>query len=147
MKHEPDNIAALGGLLRCHIALDEHDRARALLGTLDEATSQVPEIVSAIAALKLAQDAESASADTAELEARLSENPGSHETRFELAMAHFAAGRREQAVDELLEIVRRDRKWNEDAARTQLVQFFDAFGPDDPLTLSGRRRLSSILFS
>jgi putative thioredoxin len=147
LKHEPDNIAGLAGLLRCHIALDEHDRARALLGTLDETTSQVPEIASASAALKLAEDAESASTDTAELEARLSENPDNHETRFELAMAHFAAGRREEAVDALLEIVRRDRKWNEEAARTQLVQFFDAFGPDDPLTLSGRRRLSSVLFA
>ena len=79
--------------------------------------------------------------------AKVAADPADHESRFELAQAQFAAGAREDAVDSLLEIVRRDRTWNEEAARKELVKYFEAFGPTDPLTLSARRRLSSILFS
>jgi putative thioredoxin len=83
----------------------------------------------------------------AELEQKVAANPLDHQARFDLAVALNSRGRRQEAVDNLLEIVKRDRKWNDDGARKQLVQFFDAWGPTDEATVSGRRRLSSILFS
>jgi len=148
LKHEPDNLAALAGLARCHIALGEPAKAKTLLGTVPEDKRSKPEIASVLAQLSLLEAAgASAKADVGELDRRLAQNANDHEARFDLAMAHFGAGRREKAVDELLEIVRRDRTWNDQAARTQLVKCFEAFGPDHELTLSGRRRLSSILFA
>lgn len=148
LKHEPDNLAALAGLARCHIALGEPAKAKTLLGTVPEDKRSKPEIASVLAQLSLLEAAgASAKADVGELERRLAQNANDHEARFDLAMAHFGAGRREKTVDELLEIVRRDRAWNDQAARTQLVKCFEAFGPDHELTLSGRRRLSSILFA
>lgn len=148
LKHEPDNLAALAGLARCHIALGEPAKAKTLLGTVPEDKRSKPEIASVLAQLSLLEAAgASAKADVGELDRRLAQNANDHEARFDLAMAHFGAGRREKAVDELLEIVRRDRAWNDQAARTQLVKCFEAFGPDHELTLSGRRRLSSILFA
>ena len=78
---------------------------------------------------------------------RLAQDPADHQARFDLAMAHYAAGNRQQAIDELLEIVRRNREWNEQAARKQLLKLFEAMGPTDEMTVAGRRRLSSILFS
>lgn len=147
LKHEPDNLAVIGALARCHIALGDLKQAKSLLGTVPEAQQSKPEIAGPLASLALIEEAGAAAGDTAGLEARLMQNPDDHQARFDLAMAHFGAGRREAAVDELLEIVRRDRNWNDQAARTQLLKLFDAFGPDDDLTLSARRRLSSILFS
>ena len=81
------------------------------------------------------------------MESRLAANPGDHEARIELAIAVAAAGDKNRAVDELIELFRRDRNWNDEAARKQLVQFFEAWGPKDEATISGRRRLSSLLFS
>ena len=85
--------------------------------------------------------------DTSKLEAKVKAEPANHQARIDYAMALAAGGKKEEAVDQLLESIRRDRKWNEEAARKQLVQLFDAWGPKDPATLDGRRRLSSILFS
>ena len=85
--------------------------------------------------------------DTAKLEAAVNAEPANHQARIDYAMALAAGGKKGEALDQLLEAVRRDRKWNEEAARKQLVQLFDAWGPKDPATLEGRRRLSSILFS
>ena len=82
-----------------------------------------------------------------DLQARVAADPLDHQARFDLAIGLNAHGKREEAADQLLEIVRRDRNWNEDGARKQLVQFFEAWGPMDPMTLAGRRKLSSILFS
>jgi putative thioredoxin len=98
------------------------------------------------AALELAEQATKCGA-VGELQSKLQQDPADYQARFDLALAHYAAGEREEAVEQLLEIVRRARGWNEDAARKQLVKFFEAFGPADPLTISARKRLSSILFS
>ena len=86
-------------------------------------------------------------AGATKLRARLASNPDDHEARIELATALFGSGERENAIDELLTLFKRDREWNEQAARKQLVKFFEAMGPTDPLTLSGRRRLSALMFS
>ncbi len=105
------------------------------------------EIQAARAALELAEAGQKAQGATGELEARLKADPQDHQARLDLAVALFAAGERERAVDELLDIVRRAREWNEQAARKQLVKFFEAMGHTDPLTVDARKRLSSILFS
>ena len=103
-------------------------------------------VAAARAALELAEQAK-AVGPIDELEKKVAANPLDHQARFDLATALSAAGKRAEAADHLIEIVKRDRKWNEDGARKQLVQFFEAWGPTDPATVDGRKRLSSILFS
>ncbi|MBV9523841.1 MAG: thioredoxin [Alphaproteobacteria bacterium] len=147
LQHEPDNVEALAGLARCAIARQEFAKARQLLDRVPTTTSEHAEVTAARAALELGEAGAKAAGATAELQARLDKDPKDHAARFDLASALFASGEREQAIDELLEIVRRARAWNEEAARKQLVKFFEAMGPTDPLTLSARRRLSSLLFS
>lgn len=143
---EPGMPAAVAGLARCYIESGDFDRARQTLGLVRPDAKNDPEITAAQAMLSLAEKSADAG-ETAELEARLQANPKDHEARFNLALALNAKGDREGAVDQLLIIVEYDRNWNDQAARKQLVEFFEAYGPKDEVTLSGRRRLSSILFS
>ena len=105
-----------------------------------------PAVKAVQTSLDLAEQAKSLGPVT-ELEQKVAANPLDHQARFDLAVALNAAGKRQEAADHLLEIVKRDRKWNEDGARKQLVQFFEAWGPTDEATVNGRRKLSSILFS
>lgn len=144
---EPENAPAYAGLVRCFVEEGDAVHARQVLDAAPAAIAKDKALDSVRAALELAEQAGKGAGQTAELEARLAQNQADHQTRFDLALAYYAAGRREEAVDQLLEIVRKARTWNEDAARKQLVKFFEAFGAADPLTLSARRRLSSILFS
>ena len=147
LQHEPDNLEALAGLARAAVMRKEFAKARQLLERVPAAQANNAEVAAARAALELAEAGAKAAGATDQLRARLAQNAGDHEARSELAAALFAAGQRETAVDELLELVKRDRNWNEQAGRKQLVKFFEAMGPTDPLTLSARRRLSSLLFS
>jgi putative thioredoxin len=147
LAHAPDSTAAIAGLLRCLIALGETEQAKQVLESLTPEQAKHADVVAAKSALELAEQAAGAIAGLAGLRQRLAANANDHEARYELSTALYGAGEREEAVDELLELFRRDREWNEQAARKQLVKLFEAFGPTDPLTLSGRRRLSSILFS
>ena len=143
---DPVNAPAYAGLLRCIIASGDTAQAKTMLAEADPELTK-DKIFDAIrTALELAEQSGN-SGSVSELQKKLEQNEGDHQTRFDLAMAHFAAGQKEQAVDRLLEIVRRNRSWNEDAARKQLVKFFEAFNPLDPLTVASRKRLSSILFS
>lgn len=98
-------------------------------------------------ALELADGAPTDSEEVIALQQKVRANPADLQARFDLANAYYAANKREEAVDQLLEIFKRDRTWNEDAARTQLVKFFEAFGPTDPATVKGRRKLSSMMFA
>ena len=146
LQHEPDNEAALAGLIRCHLDAGDAAAARQMFDSLPEDKASAAAFASIKAALELAEQ----SADTGEipeLEARVAAQPNDHQARFDLAMARHAAGEREAAVEALLEIIGRDRNWNEAAARHQLLKFFEAWGPKDELTQSARRRLSSLLFS
>ena len=146
LQHEPENDAALAGLIRCYLGSGDAAGAREMFDGLTDEMKAKPALESVLAALELAEvSAEAGSIP--ELAARVESNPQDHQARFDLAIALHAAGQREGAVDALLEIIRRDRAWNEEAARKQLVQFFDAWGPTDPLTVEARRRLSSLLFS
>jgi putative thioredoxin len=145
-QEEPGNPAAVAGLARCYIAAGDFDRARQTLALVRPDARGDAEISAAQAALSLAEKAESLG-DIAELRAKVEANPKDHQARFDLALALNARGDREGAVDQLLTSIEYDRNWNDQAARKQLVEFFDAYGPKDEITLSGRRRLSSILFS
>ncbi|MAA99587.1 MAG: thioredoxin [Stappia sp.] len=141
---EPDNTTAMGGLAQCYVAADALDKARQILEQVPEEKRADPAIAAAQAAIELAEQA-AALGDLAELEARIENDPGDHQARFDLAVA-LAARDKQAAVDHLIEIVRRDREWNEDGARKQLLQFFEAWGPKEPATGYGRRKLSSVLF-
>jgi putative thioredoxin len=147
LQHEPGNPDAIAGLAKLAIARKDFAKAHALLdGTPKEAAGHA-EIAAARAALELAEAGEKSKGAVGGLRQRLQQNANDHEARYELASALFAAGERGEAVDELLDLVKRDRKWNEEAARKQLVKFFEALGHADPLTVAARKRLSSILFS
>jgi putative thioredoxin len=140
------NPVATAGALRALVALKRTDEAKRLLDGLAPELAKHADIVAVRASLELADLAGKAGPTTA-LEAKLAGNPNDHQARYDLSVAQFAAGQREEAVDNLLELFRRDRKWNEEAARKQLVKLFEAMGPADPLTVGGRKRLSSLLFA
>jgi len=147
LQQDPENLEALAGLTRGAILRKEFARAREFLARVPQAQAGHAEIAAVRAALDLAEAGDKASGAVGELRARLAADPNDHQARLDLATALFAAGDREAAIDELLDVVKRAREWNEQAARKQLVKFFEAMGPTDPLTLTARRRLSSILFS
>ena len=143
---DPTNVPALAGLVRCYVATGALEQAKQTLAMIPESKRSETAVAAARAALELAEQA-GALGPIAELEQKVAANPLDHQARFDLALAHNAKGRRKEALDHLIEIARRDRKWNDDGARKQLVQLFDAWGPTDEATVDGRKRLSSILFA
>jgi putative thioredoxin len=143
---EPQSVAAIVGLAGCFHEGGETARARETLAMLPSSAESDPRVSAIRAKLDLAEQT-SALGDAAPLEAQISANPNDHQARFDLALLLNARDEREAATDHLLEIMRRDRSWNEEGARKQLLQFFEAWGPTDEATVNGRRRLSSILFS
>jgi putative thioredoxin len=147
LQRDPANVEATAGLVRALIGRGEFDRARQMLDRVPKESAGHAEIAAARAALDLAEAGKKAMKESSKLRARLQQNPDDHAARLELATALFGGGEREAAIDELLTLYKRDRQWNEEAARKQLVKFFEAMGPTDPLTLSARRRLSSLMFS
>jgi putative thioredoxin len=140
----PENAEVLGGLARALIAAGEPDQAREILDRLPEELAKKPEIARARALLDVAS---TPAVDTGPLESRLATDPDDHEARLELANAKMAAGDRDRAADELLEIVRRDREWNDGAARKRFLQLLEAQGLEDPWSGAQRRRLSALLFT
>jgi putative thioredoxin len=146
LQHDPTHPEAIAGMARAYLKAADVTRAKQILDTAPKEHANHAEIVAARAAIELAEQAEKAG-PVNDLKAKVEANPKDHQARYDLAMALYAGGEREGAVDELLEIIRRDRKWNEEGARKQLVKFFEALGPMDPLTVDARKRLSSILFS
>jgi len=147
LDHEGDNAKAIAGLVRCSIATGDLAGAKEMLDGVTPEVLKNPAIVSAASQLELAEAGQKAAGQTQQLQARIDANPKDFEARHDLAVAQFAAGEREAAIDQLLEIFKANRAWNEEAARKQLVKFFEAMGPTDPLTLAGRRKLSSLMFS
>ena len=147
LQEEPENGDAWGGLIRALMALGQEEQA-------DEALSQVPEklvdhaeISGARSALMLAREGREAKAKLDTFQSRLAADPADHQARYDLATALNAMDEREQAAEALLEIIRRNRAWTEEAARLQLLKFFESWGFDDPATTAARRRLSAVLFS
>jgi putative thioredoxin len=140
------NAHALAGLARCYVETGALEQAKQTLALVPEAKRNEAPVAAARAALEIAEQAKTLG-PYAELEEKVLANPLDHQARFDLAVALNAKGKRAEAVSQLIDIIKRDRKWNEDGARKQLVQFFEAWGPTDEATLDGRKRLSSILFS
>ena len=142
----PETVGAFAGLARALLAKGSVDEAKAALALVPVALQTHAEIVAARSAVELAEQAANAG-PLGPLEEAVTRDPADQQARYDLAMALYAAGRHEEAIDHLIENVRRNRTWNEEQSRKQLVKFFEAAGPMDPLTVAGRRRLSSILFS
>ena len=140
------NVPALAGLARCYVETGALDQAKQTLALVPEAKQNDAAVAAARAALDVAEQAKSVGPLT-ELEAKVAANPLDHQARFDLAVALNAAGKRDEAAQHLLDIIKRDRKWNDDGARKQLVQFFEAWGFADPAAVEGRKKLSSILVS
>lgn len=140
------NVQALAGLARCYVETGAIDQAKQTLALVPDSKRNEASVLAAQAALDLAEQAKSLG-PLADLEQKVAANPLDHQARFDLALALNSKGRRPEALDHLISIVKRDRKWNDDGARKQLVQFFDAWGPTDEATIEGRKRLSSILFA
>ena len=140
------NVPALAGLARAYVATKQFEKAKQILTQVPELKRNDAAVAAARAALEVAEQANSVG-PIGELEQKVQANPLDHQARFDLAVALNAGGKRGEAVDQLMEIVKRDRKWNDDGARKQLVQFFEAWGPTDEATVAGRKRLSSVLFS
>jgi putative thioredoxin len=145
--HEPENLKAVAGMARALIAQGQADAARELIGRVPPLKRDDPDIKSVTATLDLAEKAGEAAGQVAELEQRVAADAKDHQSRYDLALAYYATGRAEDAIDHLLTIVQKNRGWNDDAARKQLIEIFDALGAADPLVADSRRRLSTILFS
>jgi putative thioredoxin len=146
LQEDGQNVHALAGLARCYVETGALEQAKQTLAMVPEAKQNEAPVAAARAALEIAEQAKSLG-PLAELEDKVRANPLDHQARFDLAIALNAKGKREEAAQHLLEIVRRDRKWNDDGARKQLVQFFEAWGFADPAAVEGRKKLSSILFA
>jgi putative thioredoxin len=146
LAEDSSNVPALAGLTRCYVETGALDQARQTLAMVPDGKANDAAVVAARAALDLAEQAKTLGPVT-ELEQKVAANPLDHQARFDLALALNGKGRRHDALEHLIAIVKRDRKWNDDGARKQLVQFFEAWGPGDEATIEGRRRLSSILFA
>jgi len=146
IEEDEANIGAVAGLARVYLAEGDIAQAKQTLDKVPEAKRNDAAYAAARAALEVAEQANSVG-PVGELENKVAANPLDHQARFDLAVALSAAGKRNEAVEHLIAIVKRDRKWNDDGARKQLVQFFEAWGPADEATVAGRKRLSSVLFS
>jgi len=146
LAQDAGNIAAIAGLARCQLELGSIEQAKQTLALVPAGKQNDAAVTAVRAAVELAEQAQSLG-PLSELEQKIAANPLDHQARFDLAVALNAAGKRAEATSHLLEIVKRDRKWNDEAARKQLIQFFEAWGPADEATVEGRRRLSSLLFA
>ena len=146
LQHEEENAEALAGLIACSLAVGDAAAAREMFDGLDDKMRADPAFASVAAQIAVQEQAADAG-EIPQLMEKVAANHGDHQARFDLALALHAAGKRQAAADELLEIIQRDRKWNDEGARKQLVTFFEAWGPADPLTIETRRRLSSLLFA
>jgi len=143
---EENHPGAAAGMAACMLAAGEPDRAEQMLAAIDEEGRKDPEVAAVFKRLDMAREVATLG-DPVELEARLASNPADHEARLRFAKILNAQGYREAAADELFTIMRKDRTWEDEAARKALLEFFEAWGPMDPATLSARRQLSSLLFS
>ncbi len=146
IEQDANNLSARAGLARCLVTTGELAQASEVLTAVPEDKRDDTEIAAAWSVLELAQKSAGAG-DLGDLERRVEAAPGDHQVRFDLALALYGAGRRADAIDQLIEIIRRDRAWNDEAARMELLQLFEAMGAADPDTIAGRRKLSAILFS
>lgn len=146
-EHDPEDMKAVAGLAQCLLKMERVEDAKQFLASLPEEKADDPELASVKTALELAEQAEAAKGALGGMQAAVDQNPDDFQARFDLAVALFGTGETETAMDHLMHIIEKNRAWNEEAARVQLLKFFEALGPTHEQTIAGRRRLSSILFS
>lgn len=146
LEREQENEIAIGGMIRCMVGMGEVEETRHFVDNMSDADRLKAPISAAISALELAETGYS-SADLDEARAKVEADPGNMQAQFDYGMACFATNKRDEAVNAMITIIRTDREWNEDAGRTQLLKFFEAWGPMDPASVAGRRALSTVLFS
>lgn len=146
LEEEPENADAFVGLVKSHLALGEADQATVLLDSAPEALENDAAVLGLKAQIDLLAQAQDAG-ETGELLAKVEADPNDHQSRFDLALAQLGGGESEAAIESLLELFKRDREWNDDAARGQLFKIFDSLGPENPIAITGRRKLSSIIFA
>jgi len=147
LQEDNQNTTALAGLARCYLKSGDIDRAEQTIALVPPDKRETAAVAGVRAAIDLARKGATQDGDTSDLERQIATDPANHQARLDLALAMAARGDKQRAIDELLEIFRRDRNWNDQAARKQLVQLFEAWGPKDEFTLEGRRRLSSLMFA
>jgi len=147
LNHDAENTRAMTGMIRAYLKAGQADKARAIADQASPEALKSDELAGAISALELAEAGSAVAGEIDTLRAQMEADPDDHQARFDFAVAAFASSDTESAIDALVEIIRRKRDWNEDAARTELLKIFDALGPTDPITIAGRRKLSSVLFS
>ena len=146
LTQEPENLTALAGLARVHVSMGDTEQAKQLLAALPPGAEKDAAIQSVKAAIELAEQ-QAGLGDLAELQAKVAANPDDHQARIDLAIALNGRNNRDEAVDELIASIAKNRVWNEEAARKQLLQFFEAWGFKDEASVAGRRKLSTILYS
>jgi len=147
MDHDPDNAPAYAGFLKCLIADQRLDEAKEVLEALDDKIRNDKAVQAVAVQIELAEQGAKAAGEMVSLRTAVEANPKDHQARLDLASALYATGDTEAALEQLLESIRIDRKWQEEAARKQLLKYFEALGPTDPATVTARRRLASLLFS
>jgi putative thioredoxin len=147
LNQEPGNIKALVGMGRCYLATGQNEGAKNILASIPEDMHGEAEVAALRTALELAEQAATSSGETGELEAKVESDPNDHQARFDLALAYYVEGANEQAIDALVEILRKNLSWNENAAKEQLVKIFEALGHAHPDTLEGRQKMASVLFA
>jgi putative thioredoxin len=147
LQQEPENIKALTGMGRCYLATGQVEGAQNMLASIPEEMHGEAEVAALRTALELAAQAATSSGETDELEAKVASDPNNHQARFDLALAYYAEGANEQAIDALIEILRKKLSWNENAAKEQLVKIFEALGDAHPDTIEGRQKMASVLFA
>ncbi len=147
LSQDPDNIEAYNGMVRTLISAGAIEQAQAYVERAPETIAKNPNFSAAKTALELALDSQKSAGLLGGLLKNVQAKPDDFQARFDLAAAQFGAGQKEQAIDNLLEIVRRDRNWNDEAARKELLRYFEALGFADPLSVDGRKKLSRLLFS
>jgi putative thioredoxin len=147
LEEDPENLAAIGGLARAFLALGRIDEAKAALERVPAPKREDAAIAHARAQIELAEQSAGVSGETAALRGKVEADPNDHQARMDLAQALIAEGKHEEAMEELLELFRRDREWNDGAAKAQLTKLFDSLGPQNPLVGKGRRRLASMIFA
>jgi len=147
LAREPGNVAAATGLARCYVGTGDNARARQIIAGLPAEAQKSAEVQQVLTQLELAEQAEKAQGQVAQLLEKIAHDPNDHQARLDLAIALFGGGQQEAAMDQLIESFRRDRSWNDGAARKQLIKFWEALGPTHALTVGGRRRLSSMMFA
>ena len=147
LNQDPDNPRALSGMIRAYLKAGQADKARAVANQAGPEALASDAVSAALSALELAEAGSAMAGEIDALRAKVEADPADNQARFDYAVAAFATNDAETAIDALVEIIRRKRDWNEDAARTELLKIFEALGPTDPLTVAGRRKLSSVLFA